>query len=295
MKLFYSDKYLVDIGLHVFPMGKYKLVKERLIKEKFVKEKDFFEPKKASDNDILLAHTKDWVEKLKKGKLSAADIFKLELPYSKEIVESSWICAQGTINACLEALSTGAGIHIGGGFHHAYSDHGEGFCVLNDIAIGIRKMQKEKKINKTMVIDLDLHQGNGTAKIFENDKSVFTFSVHQENNYPMPKEKSSLDIGLDDGVGDKEYLSCLKKNVPKIIKDFKPELIIYLAGADPYKDDQLGQLNLSIEGLKKRDKIVIGEAKKNKIPFVIVFGGGYAYNVEDTVTIHSNTIKTALL
>ncbi len=293
MKLFYSNKYLVDIGLHVFPTGKYKLIKERLIKEKFAAEKDFVEPKKASDDDILLVHTNSWVEKLKKGKLSAADVFKLELPYSKEIVESSWICAQGTIDACREALDKGIGIHIGGGFHHAYPDHGEGFCVLNDIAVGIRKMQKEKRIKKAMVIDCDLHQGNGTAKIFEDDKSVFTFSIHQEYNYPMPKEKSDIDIGLEDRVGDEEYLGHLKKLIPKIVKEFKPQLIVYLAGADPYKEDQLGGLTLTIEGLKKRDELVIGEARKNKIPFVIVFGGGYAYNVEDTVEIHVNTIKTA--
>jgi len=294
MKFYYSDKYLIDIGAHVFPTEKYKFIKERLIKEGIAKDKDFIEPKKASDEDVLLVHTKGWIDKLKKGKLSIFDVFKLELPYSKELVEGSWICAQGTINACSDALESGVGIHIGGGFHHAYPNHGEGFCVLNDIAIGIRKMQKEGKIKKAMVIDCDLHQGNGTAKIFEKDKNVFTFSIHQQYNYPMPKEKSDLDIGLEDGVGDEEYLDHLKKHVPKIIRDFKPELFIYLAGADPYKEDQLGGLALTIEGLKKRDELVIGEARKNKIPVVIVFGGGYAYNVEDTVTIHVNTIKTAL-
>lgn len=294
MKLVYSDKYLVDIGAHVFPTEKYKLIKERLIKDGIATDADIVEPKKASDEDVLLVHTKDYVRKLKEGTLSIFEIFKLEIPYSKKIAEAAWICAGGTINTCRNALKEGIGVHIGGGFHHAYPDHGEGFCVLNDIAIGIRKMQKDKMIKKAAVIDCDLHQGNGTAAIFQGDKSVYTFSIHQEANYPMPKEMSDLDIGLPDKVKDKEYLEHLKKHVPKILKDLNPDLVVYLAGADPYEKDQLGGLSLTIGGLKKRDELVITEAREKEIPVVIVFGGGYAYNVEDTVTIHSNTIKVAL-
>jgi acetoin utilization deacetylase AcuC-like enzyme len=208
-------------------------------------------------------------------------------------MEPSWICANATIQACKEALKTGIGVHIGGGFHHAFPNHGEGFCILNDIAIGIRRCLKDKDIKKAMVIDCDLHQGNGTAVIFQNDPNVFTFSIHQEHNYPI-KEKSDLDIGLEDGVGDEEYVACLESRVPSLLKEFKPDLVLYLAGADPYKEDQLGGLALTIEGLRKRDELVIGEARKAKIPVATVFGGGYAREVKDTVTIHINTIKIGL-
>ena len=293
MKLWYSPKYQIDIGPHVFPTVKYKLIHDRLIKDGFAKEEDFIDPGMASDEDILLVHTPEYVKKLKTGKFSIFEIYKMELPYKKEFREPSWICANATIQACKEALETGIGVHIGGGFHHAFPDHGEGFCIVNDIAVGIRRCLKDQDIKKAMVIDCDLHQGNGTAVIFQGDPNVFTFSIHQEHNYPI-KEESDLDVGLEDGVEDVEYLDQLKKHVPKIVKDFKPEFIIYLAGADPYKEDQLGGLALTIEGLKKRDELVIGEARKAKIPVAIVFGGGYARRVQDTVTIHSNTIITAL-
>lgn len=291
MKLIYSDKYQVDIGGHVFPTIKYKLIKERLLKERVVEEKDFIEPQPASDDDILLVHTPEYLDKLKQGKLSLQEIMMLELPYSAQLVEASLICAGGSILAAELALEKGAGIHIGGGFHHAFPDHGEGFCVLNDIAIAIRKMQKEKKIKKAMTIDCDLHQGNGTAYIFRNDKSVFTFSIHQEHNYPAIKPPSNLDIGLEDGAGDQEYLSALEKNIPKIVRSFQPELIVYVAGADVYKEDQLGGLSLSIEGLKKRDTFVKRISQESNIPVMIVLAGGYARNVSDTVTIHCNTVK----
>jgi acetoin utilization deacetylase AcuC-like enzyme len=294
MKLFYSPKYQIDIGPHVFPTIKYKLIHDRLIKEGIAKEMDFVDPGMASDEDILLVHASEYVKKLKTGKLSIPEISKMEMPYKKEFMEPAWICANGTISACKEALNTGIGIHIGGGFHHAFPDHGEGFCIVNDIAIGIKRCLKDGDIKKAMVIDCDLHQGNGNAAIFKNDPNVFTFSVHEEDIYPYPKEKSDLDIGLEAGVGDEEYISKIKNKISKILKEFKPDLVVYLAGADPYKDDQLGYLELSIEGLKERDGLVTGEARKLNIPIVIVFGGGYAKRVEDTATIHANTIKTAL-
>jgi acetoin utilization deacetylase AcuC-like enzyme len=293
MKFFYSSKYQIDIGPHVFPTIKYKLIHDRLIKEGIAKEKDFVDPGMAADEDILLVHTPEYVKKLKTGKFSILEIHEMEVPYRKEFMEPTWICANATIQACKEAIKTGIGIHIGGGFHHAFPGHGEGFCIVNDIAIGIRKCLKDGDIKKAMVIDCDLHQGNGTAVIFQNDSNVFTFSIHQEHNYPV-KEKSDLDIGLEDGMGDEEYNSKLKNQISKLLKDFKPELAIYLAGADPYKEDQLGGLALTIEGLRKRDELVIGELRKAKIPMAIVFGGGYARKVEDTVTIHANTIKVTL-
>lgn len=293
MKFFYSPKYQIDIGPHVFPTIKYKLIHDRLIKEGIAKEKDFVDPGMASDEDILLVHTPEYVKKLKTGKFSVFEIYKMEIPYRKEFMEPSWICANATIQACKEALNAGIGIHIGGGFHHAFPNHGEGFCIINDIAIGIRRCLRDGDIRKAMVIDCDLHQGNGTAVIFQDDPNVFTFSIHQEHNYPV-KEKSDLDIGLEDGVGDEEYNSKLKTQISKLLPEFKPDLIVYLAGADPYKEDQLGGLALTIDGLKKRDEFVVDEARKLKIPVAIVFGGGYAREVEDTVTIHTNTIKVAL-
>ncbi|UCH12953.1 MAG: histone deacetylase [Candidatus Omnitrophota bacterium] len=292
-RLIYSDKYLVDIGTHVFPTTKYQLLYQRLIKEGLFKRSDFIYPPPATNEEILLAHTKNYLEKLKKGTLSLDDLFRLELPYSKELIEASLICVKGTILACQHALEDGICVHIGGGFHHAFADHGEGFCIFNDIAVGIRNLQKNDEVEKIAIIDCDLHQGNGTADIFSNDKNVFTFSIHQENNYPAIKPPSDIDMGLSDGCRDKEYLGHLEENVTKIVADFKPELIVYVAGADPYEKDQLGGLLISMEGLKQRDKIVFGNAKKHNIPVAAVLAGGYAVNIEDTVQIHYNMIMEA--
>jgi len=293
-KFFYSEKYAVNLGGHVFPTLKYPEIKKKLIEKKLAKENDFIDPGFARDEDILLVHTKEYLEKIKTGKLTLQEIYQLEVPYSPELRDASLICVQGTILTCFEALNSGLGTHIGGGFHHAFPNHGEGFCVFNDIAVGIHKLLKEKKINKAMTIDCDLHQGNGTAYIFKNEPRVFTFSIHQENNYPAVKPPSNLDIGVEDGCSDKTYLKHLEENIPRILDDFKPELIVYVAGADSYQDDQLGGLSLTKEGLKKRDEFVFSEGKKRKIPVVVVLAGGYAYKLEDTVEIHTNTIETGL-
>lgn len=289
----YSRYYNVDIGGHVFPTAKYGLIKKRLIEKHGFGENDFVEARPAKDEDILLVHTKQYFEKIKFGRMTFADIMQLELSYSKELASASIICVGGTIQASLFALEDGTGIHIGGGFHHAYPDHGEGFCVFNDIAVAVRHLQKKRRIKKAAVIDCDLHQGNGTAAIFSGDKDVFTFSIHQENNYPYPKPPSDIDVGLDDGAQDEEYLSYLKKHMPEILTGHKPEFLIYVAGADPYKDDQLGGLALTIDGLRRRDKIVLGQARKSGIPAVVVLAGGYSNNIEDTVTMHTNTILEA--
>lgn len=293
-KFFYSDKYAVDLGGHVFPTLKYPGIKKKLLEKKLAQEDDVVEPEPAKDEDVLLVHTKEYLEKIKNGKLNIWEIWQLEVPYSKELRDASLICVQGTILAGFEALNSGLGIHIGGGFHHAFPDHGEGFCVFNDIAVGICKLLKEKKINKAMTIDCDLHQGNGTAYIFKNEPRVFTFSIHQENNYPAVKPKSSLDIGVDDGCDDETYLSKLAESIPRILDDFKPDLVVYVAGADPYENDQLGGLHLTKEGLKKRDEFIFLEGKKRKIPVAVVLAGGYAYALEDTVEIHTNTIEAGL-
>jgi len=294
IKLIYSEKYRVDIGAHVFPTEKYRLIKDKLIKEGLFKEDDFLPPPMPDEKDILLVHTEEYLNKLKEGKLSMMEILTLELPYSQELVEASLFCVGGTIQVCSNAIESGLGIHIGGGFHHAFPDHGEGFCVLNDIACGVRHLQGAKKIARALIVDCDLHQGNGTAYIFRQDRNTFTFSIHQENNYPGIKPPSSLDIGLADGTADEEYLQKLIENIPGIIDSFKPELILFVAGADPYERDQIGGLSLTMEGLKRRDELVIGWAKDSNIPLCIVLAGGYAYDVGDTVAIHCNTIRTAV-
>jgi len=293
-KIVYSEEYYVDIGNHVFPTVKYRLIRDRLIKEGIMGEGDFVSPEIANDGDVLTVHTPRYLTKLKEGGLSREEILTLELPYSEGLVRSSLLCCGGTILACRMALEGDAGIHLGGGFHHAFPDHGEGFCVLNDIAIGIKSVMKKKLIKKAMVIDCDLHQGNGTAAIFGSDKNVFTFSIHQEHNYPFFKPKSDRDIGLADGSGDKEYLLRLREEVPKIVSDFSPGLIVYVAGADPYRGDQIGGLALTIDGLKKRDEFIFSIARNYRIPIAVVLAGGYAYRREDTVQIHYNTITTAL-
>ena len=295
VKIVYSERYAVDIGAHVFPTEKYKLIRKSLEEDENVLPKiEFAEPPLASEDDIALVHDRAYLNKLTKGTLSPHEILTLELPYSKELVTGSFLCCGGTILASVLALEQKIGIHIGGGFHHAFPDHGEGFCVLNDIAVAVKKLKKDKSIKKALIIDCDLHQGNGNAFIFKDDKDVFTFSIHQENNYPFYKPPSDLDIGLADRTKDKAYIECLEKHIPKVISDFKPEMIFYVAGADPYENDQIGNLALTIEGLKKRDEFIFFQGLNYGIPVAIVLAGGYAYNRDDTVRIHTNTIKSAL-
>lgn len=293
MKLIYSDQYDLNLGGHVFPSIKYRLIKERVLRDGVARPEDFVEPPAASDDDIALVHHRDYIRKLQTGKLSYMEILRLEIPYSPELVRAVWLSAGGSILAGRLALQGRVSVNIGGGFHHAYPDHGEGFCVLNDIAIAIRSLQKCKAIERAMTVDCDVHQGNGTAAIFGGDPSVFTLSIHQENNYPYPKPPSSLDINLPDRVDDEGYLAALGGGLDKALREFEPELMIYVAGADPYREDQLGGLKLTLEGLEKRDRLVFEKAGSKKIPVAVTLAGGYARKVEDTVTIHTNTIRIA--
>jgi acetoin utilization deacetylase AcuC-like enzyme len=240
-----------------------------------------------------LVHHREYIRKLQAGKLSYLEILRLEIPYSPELVRAVWLSAGGSILAGRLALQDATAVNLGGGFHHAYPDHGEGFCVLNDFAIGIRRLQKDKAIEHAMTVDCDVHQGNGTAAIFSGDKTVFTLSIHQENNYPYPKPPSTLDINLRDGVEDAEYLQELEKGLDQALSEFQPDLIYYVAGADPYRDDQLGGLKLSIEGLERRDRLVFEKARAKNIPVAVTLAGGYARRVEDTIQIHTNTIRVA--
>lgn len=293
-RLVYTDAYMVDIGNHVFPTEKYKLVKGLLVKNDGFRKENFIEPKPAEDEDILLAHTKDYLDKWKNGGFSFEEQLRLELPYSRKLFEASLLCVEGTIMASRFALKDMVGLHIGGGFHHAFPDHGEGFCVFNDIVIAIRRLFMERLIKKAMVIDCDLHQGNGTAFMFQGDKDIFTFSIHQENNYPFPKIPSGLDVGLEDGAGDERYLSELRRHVPPILKAIRPDFAIYVAGADPYKEDQIGKLGLTIEALSERDELIFDMCGRYNVPVAVVLAGGYALKKEDTAKIHYNTIKTGL-
>ena len=293
MKLVYSDRYDLNLGSHVFPSIKYRLVKEKLLREHIAEPGDFVEPPPASDDDIALVHHREYLRRLQAGKLSYLEVLRLEIPYSPELVRAVWLCTGGSILAGRLALEDGVGVNVGGGFHHAYPDHGEGFCVLNDFAVAIRRLQKDKTIEQAMTVDCDVHQGNGTAAIFGGDHTVFTLSIHQENNYPYPKPPSSLDINLRDGVGDEEYLRELTQGLDRALAEFRPDLIFYLAGADPYRDDQLGGLKLSLEGLEKRDRLVFEKANGRNIPVAVTLAGGYARRLEDTIQIHSNTIRVA--
>src|SRR6266496_2247822 len=318
-KLIYSDAYYLPIGQHVFPAEKYRRVQQQLISSGVADLSDFVTPQSASDQDILLVHTPQYVNKLKTGTLSVREELELEIPYSSELVEAFWLAAGGSILAAEQALKDGVAVNIGGGFHHAFPDHGEGFCMIHDVAVAIRRMQRDGKIRTAMTVDCDVHQGNGTAAIFAGTRTasdplpstgppvlgrkplmrgahageVFTISLHQENNYPVQKPASSIDVDLPDGITDDDYLAWLDNALSSGLRQFDPDLICYIAGADPYCEDQLGGLKLSLEGLKTRDELVFRVAKTRDIPVMVTYAGGYAQKVEDTVTIHSNTVVAA--
>ena len=291
-QLVYHPRYDLNLGDHVFPARKYRLIHHRLLEERFAKPADFVEPEAASDDDVLRVHDPGWVHRLKTGGLTAAEIVKLEIPYSREMVEGFWLATSGTILAARNALRHRIGFNIGGGFHHAFRAHGEGFCAIHDVAIAIRVLQSERLIEKAMVVDCDVHHGNGTAAIFSGDRSVLTLSLHQLNNYPSQKPPSVIDVNLPDGVEDAEYLDRLDGAL-KVAMSFAPDLVFYLAGADPFREDQLGGLSLTIDGLKRRDQLVFETALAQSVPVAVVLAGGYARDTDDTVTIHCNTAKAA--
>ena len=292
-KLVYHAGYDLNLGPHVFPSQKFRLIRERLLAEGFACADDFVEPEPATDDDLTLVHNADWVKRLRTGTLSLEELLQLEIPYSEPMREAFWLAAGGTTLAARLALRDRIGFNVGGGFHHAYPGHGEGFCAIHDVAVAIRRLQKDKLIEKAMVVDCDVHHGNGTAAIFANDPTVFTLSIHQFNNYPELKPPSNLDIDLEDGVRDEEYLDRLAEGYLPAIGLFRPDLLMYVAGADPYQEDQLGGLMLTLDGLRTRDKLVLRTAVEKKIPAVVTLAGGYARKLEDTVTIQSGTAKVA--
>lgn len=292
MKFVYSRRYRLDIGAHVFPTDKYDIVADRLLAAGQAKPDDFLEPPEPQLDDIRLVHSKEYVDDMLNLRWTQRTV-RSELPLTWEVVNGFMLFASGTVFTCDRALDDGICMHLGGGWHHAFADHGEGFCYINDIAVGIRRLQKDKRITRAAVIDCDLHQGNGTARIFQDDASVFTFSIHQEHLYPM-KERSSWDIGLDEETGDDIYIEHMRTVVPTVLERHEPELVVYAAGADPFKYDQLGALRLSKRGLALRDRIVIEGCHRRGVPVAVVTAGGYALDTKDTAEIHYNTARECL-
>jgi len=291
MRVFYTTRYYADIGEgHVFPIRKFELVRDKLLEEKTVSLAEFVEPQPASIADVLLVHTLDYVTRLRAGALTERELRRLGLPWSKALVRRSFLAAGGTLAAAKWALANRVGSNLAGGTHHAFADRGEGFCVLNDVAIAIRVLRRENLIERAAVIDCDVHQGNGTATIFAGDTDVFTFSMHGAKNYPLFKAASTLDVELPDKTSDAEYLATLAEHLPRVFAH-RPDIVFYLGGADPFAGDKLGRLALSIEGLRARDEMVLAECRARRVPIVTTMSGGYAADINDTVEIHSNTIR----
>lgn len=290
MRVVHSAAYEINIGRHVWPTTKYRLVRERLSsREAFV----FCEPEAASWAQVGLVHFPAWVHKLRNGTLTQEEIVQLEIPWNEPIAAAFLAMAGGTVTTAGLALGDGVAMHLGGGLHHAFPGHGEGFCPINDIALAIRVLQHQGALRRAAVIDCDVHQGNGTAVCFANDADVFTFSIHQEHNYPHWKPKSDLDIGVRDRTTDGEYIEQLHEGIEAVLHH-EPELVVYVAGADPFQHDQLGGLALTKSGLRQRDRAVLRGMQGAGIPVAIVLAGGYALRVEDTVDIHVATAEEAL-
>ena len=289
MRIVGSPRYRIDIGRHVFPTAKY----EELYRQLTAKDGwDWIEPQPASWEDLALVHTPEYLAKAREGGFSAEEIRELELPWSREVVEGFRLMCGGTIAAARLAMTDAVGVHVGGGFHHAFANHGEGFCLFNDVAVAIRVLQREQRAARIAIVDLDVHHGNGTSMIFDGDTSVFTFSMHQQHNYPMFKPRSRLDIGLDDGTAGKEYNDRLRRALPTVLAS-NPDVVFYLAGADPFEDDQLGGLAMTRSDLLDRDRIVFDACMRAGLPVVVTLAGGYARRTEDTVAIHRATIAAA--
>src|SRR6202790_4113297 len=272
-KVVYHPRYDLNLGAHVFPSQKFRLIAEELVSSGIALPGDFLTPKPASDEDLLRVHTPSWVNKLKTGTLTASEIMKLEVPYSRELAEAVWLAAGGTILAAQLALLDGFGSNLSGGFHHAYANHGEGFCAIHDVAVAVRRLQADGAIKKAMIVDTDVHHGNGPPAIFNGDSSVFTISIHQLNNYPAHKPPSSMDLNMADGIGDDEYLAGLIPGVQRQLDEFQPDMLFYVGGADPYEEDQLGGLRLTKVGLKSRDRQVFEAARSRGIPLATALAG----------------------
>jgi acetoin utilization deacetylase AcuC-like enzyme len=299
LKVFYSPRYEVSLADHVWPTSKYRLIAEHLRAQDPSNRApdrsvaDLTESVEASWEDLALVHTPEYLEKLRTSTLSPEEIATLELPWVPELAGAFRLMVGGTCGAAAAALDDRLAAHLGGGLHHAFANHGEGFCPMNDVAVAIRVLQRDRRIRRAAIVDLDVHHGNGTAMIFARDESVFTFSIHQQHNYPFFKPAGDLDIGLEDGARDDRYLYALADALPRVIES-RPDLIVYLAGADPFEHDRLGGLKLTKTGLAERDRLVLDAARAAALPLVTVLAGGYAEDVRDTVEIHVDTIEAMI-
>lgn len=295
MVIFYCDHFVLPLpNDHRFPMSKYALLRQRVAAAEIVPPQDLREPHSATDTELRRAHSADYVARATTGQLSEREIRRIGFPWSEAMIERSRRSSGATLDACREALAGAAiGVNLAGGTHHAGPDHGEGYCVFNDSAVAARGAQAEGLIQRALIVDLDVHQGNGTAAILQGDSSIYTLSLHGEHNFPFRKSQSDLDIGFDNGVGDDEYLETLRDVLPFVLDQSMPDLLIYVAGADPYVGDSLGKLDLSKAGLAERDRTVYGFAKSHGLPMSVSMAGGYAPNVEDIVDIHFQTVTLA--
>ena len=293
MHVSYAPGYYADIGAnHVFPISKFALAADRLVREGTLAPSELVAPEPVAIADLLLVHTEDYITRLRAGSLTEREIRRLGLPWSKSLVRRSFLATSGTIIAARAALKVGIASNLAGGTHHAFPDRGEGFCVFNDVAVAIRVLLRDRLIERAAIIDLDVHQGNGTATIFADSPQVFTFSMHGAKNYPLFKARSSLDVELPDRTTDEPYLETLERHLPPVFAQ-EPDIVFYLGGADPYAGDKLGRLALTVDGLRRRDEIVLHHARALGLPIVTTLSGGYAADTNDTVEIHCNTIRTA--
>lgn len=293
LPIVFHEAYEVDLGPHVFVTAKYRLVRERLLATGVLEPEDLVRAPRATDADLARVHGASYLEKLRTCGFDRDETLLLEVPYTEALREAVWLCAGGSILTARLALRIGAAVHLGGGFHHAFPDHGEGFCPANDVAIAVRALRAEGRIARAAIIDCDVHHGNGTAVVFADEPEVFTFSMHQRNNYPAWKPPGDLDVALADRTDDATYLALLGHHLPTVLEGHRPELVFYLSGADPYERDQLGGLSLTLEGLRRRDELVLGELARHGIAAATVLAGGYAWSREDTVAIHCATVREA--
>ncbi|MBI5200757.1 MAG: histone deacetylase [Elusimicrobia bacterium] len=291
---FHSPKYTVDVGAHTFPTVKFQRTAESLVAKGLLQEKDRVEPTLPSRDELKLVHTDEWCTRVLDGTMTLDDELRAELPWSRALSDAHALAVSGTLLAAREALATGLGVHVGGGAHHAFAAYGEGFCLLNDLAVAAAKLRAEGAVKRVLICDLDVHQGNGTASIFKKNLDVFTFSMHQEEGYPKIRERSSLDVELPAGTRDREYQDALTDRLPGALDAHRPDLVLYQAGADVHERDLLGGLKLTDKGVAARDRFVFEACLRRAIPIALTLGGGYSPKIEDTIALHAGTVKEAL-
>ena len=295
MKVFYTDQYVLPLpDAHTFPMSKYRRLRERVDASGLLRPGELVTPPAATDDELELAHSRDYIERASQGLLTKAELNLIGFPWSANLIERSRRSSGATMWACRAALEDGCSVNLAGGTHHAFRDRGEGYCIFNDSVVAARSVQTAGLVRRVVIIDTDVHQGNGTASICEHDPTIYTFSIHSAKNYPIHKERSDLDVEMPDDANDVIYLDALGSALPKVIESARAELVIWVSGADPFEGDRLGRLKLTKAGLAERDRMVFDACRAAGLPIAITMAGGYAENVEDTVDIHWQTVLRAL-